>query len=130
MWLKYLVMTSSYYEGRKTNICNENEMVEVDEINQSVQDSILSIIPNSIKDLYFKISWPVWNFPSNLCKLLRFLYAMYVLCYIIFITYINPWSMFTFTQQWPCAFMKFFFTYAILSIKVLKLRNGLFILHK
>lgn len=49
-------MTSSYYEGRKMNICNQNEMVEVDEINQSVQDSILSISPDSIKDLYIKIS--------------------------------------------------------------------------
>lgn len=46
------------------SICNQTEMVTVDEINQSVQDSILSISPDSIKDLYLKISYLVWNFPS------------------------------------------------------------------
>lgn len=49
-------MTSSCYEERKMSICNQNEVAEVDEINQSVQDSIFSISPDSIKDLYFKIS--------------------------------------------------------------------------
>lgn len=56
-------------------------MIKVDEINESVQGSIISVSPDSTEELYIKSSYLVWNFPLNLPKFLHHQYM--TLFYIV-----------------------------------------------